>query len=340
MTIASEDRRSAPALAIDLGGTKIEAALVTPEGTVVDGSRVRRPTGRDVTSDALRGAIGEVVAGALAALVERTPGNRDQAAGLPEQQGRGGSAGTGTQPIAGAGIGSAGPIDLAEGTISPVNMPGVHGFDLADAVCAALTAHGIGEVPVKQRHDGGCLALAESWIGQTCGAHASLSIVVSTGIGGGLVLNGAPMPGASGNAGHLGQTVGWRAAGAGEALTLEEVASGPASVAWARSQGWAGSTGEELARSAAEGERIARAAIERSAEAVGRALADAATLIDLDVIAIGGGFSRVSEDYVELVAAALRSAAVLPYAARARVVRSGLGDTGPLVGAAALVLRA
>ena len=121
--------------------------------------------------------------------------------------------------------------------------------------------------PAVLGHDGGALALAESWRGATQDARASLSIVVSTGIGGGFVLGGAYAPGATGNAGHLGQV---RREGG---LTLEEIASGPASVAWAREQGWQGGRGEDLASDAAAGVAVARAAIERSARAVGEALA-------------------------------------------------------------------
>jgi len=295
------------ALAIDLGGTKLEAALVGDDGAILSGSRVRRDTGPGLDHDGLREALREVTTAALRALPDGTA-------------------------LRGAGIGSAGPIDRTRGTIDPVNMPGVRGFRLGDETAAALRDAGTDGVTVRVGHDGGCLALAESWMGATQDARASLAIVVSTGIGGGFVVDGMPIGGASGNAGHLGQT-------AFDGLTLEEIASGPASVAWAQDHGWAGSTGEQLGHDAASGDRIARAAIERSAAAVGQALADAATLCDLDVIAIGGGFSRVSEDYIELVGAALRVSAVLAYARAARVVRSGLGDGGPLIGAAALVLR-
>lgn len=295
------------ALALDLGGTKLEAALVAGDGTVVPGSRVRTPTGADLDHAGLRAALARVTGDALHALPD-------------------GAA------LRGAGIGSAGPIDRTRGTIDPVNMPGVRGFRLGDETEAAVRAAGVDGITVRVGHDGGCLALAESWMGATQDARASLSIVVSTGIGGGFVFDGMPIGGASGNAGHLGQI-------SSAGVTLEEIASGPASVAWAQEHGWTGSTGEQLGRDAASGDRIARAAIERSAAAVGQALADAATLCDLDVIAIGGGFSRVSEDYIALVGAALLASAVLPYARAAQVVRSGLGDEGPLIGAAALVLR-
>ncbi|MFK4761915.1 ROK family protein [Microbacterium sp. ZW T5_45] len=296
------------ALAVDIGGTKMEAALVSEDGTLVEGSRSRQPTGREATFASLTDAVAAVVAHALGAL----PAGAE---------------------LAGAGIGSAGPIDREAGAIVPVNMPHARGFGLADAVRGAASDVLGREVPIVFGHDGGALALAESWLGATKDARSSLAIVVSTGVGGGFVVNGAYVPGATGNAGHLGQV---RREGG---LTLEEIASGPASAAWAQQQGWTGSTGEDLARDAAAGVEIARAAIERSARAVGEALADAATLVDLDTVAIGGGFSRVSADYIDLVQQALTASAAHEYSRRTRVVRSGLGDEGPLIGAAALMLR-
>ncbi|MCK2023753.1 ROK family protein [Microbacterium sp. kSW2-24] len=296
------------ALAVDVGGTKMEAALVSEDGTLVDGSRSRQATGREATPESFDAAVAAIVQHALAAL----PADAE---------------------LVGAGAGSAGPVDRPSGTIVPVNMPSARGYGLAAAVRREASAVLGRDLPTVLGHDGGALALAESWRGATQDARASLSIVVSTGVGGGFVVNGAYIPGASGNAGHLGQI---RREGG---LTLEEIASGPASVTWAQQQGWVGSTGEDLARDSAAGDAIARAAIERSAKAVGEALADAATLVDLDVVAIGGGFSRVSADYIELVQEALTASAVHEYSRRARVVRSGLGDEGPLIGAAALVLR-
>lgn len=296
------------ALAVDVGGTKMEAALVDEHGVLVEGSRSRHETGREATFASMTDAVAAVVGHALATLPEGAE-------------------------LVGAGIGSAGPIDRNAGVIFPVNMPQARGFELAGSVQTAASAVLGREVCTVFGHDGGALALAESWLGATTEAQASLSIVVSTGVGGGFVVNGAYIPGATGNAGHLGQV---RRAGG---LTLEEIASGPASASWAQQQGWNGSTGEDLARDAAAGDRIARAAIERSAREVGEALADAATLVDLDTVAIGGGFSRVSADYIDLVQQALTASAAHEYSRRTRVVRSGLGDEGPLIGAAALVLR-
>src|SRR5690606_21098774 len=115
------------------------------------------------------------------------------------------------------GVGSAGPIDLSAGAIVPVNMPQARGYGLAGAVRGAASAALGREVHTVFGHDGGALALAEAWLGATRGARSSLSIVVSTGVGGGFVVGGRYIAGASGNAGHLGQV---RREGG---LTLEEI---------------------------------------------------------------------------------------------------------------------
>lgn len=298
-------------LALDLGGTKLEAALVDADSAIVPGTRHRAPTGPGLDPAGLTVALMHVCGAALAAA---PPGAVVRAAGM----------------------GTAGPIDKRTGAIGPVNMPGIHGFRLNTAVESVLAELGMPHRPVRIGHDGGCLALAEALVGATRDARVSLSMVVSTGIGGGIVIDGQLASGTSGNAGHIGQMhpVG------GDGLTLEEIAAGPASVAWARAQGWSGESGEDLSTSAAAGDSLARAAIERSARAVGAMLADVSTLLDLETVAIGGGFSRVSDDYVDLVGAALQASAGLAYVRNTRVVRTGLREDGPLLGAAALVSEA
>ncbi|MCR2810878.1 MULTISPECIES: ROK family protein [unclassified Microbacterium] len=299
------------ALAVDIGGTKVDAALVDADGAVLPGTQHRAPTGRDAARDDIAEAIRAVAA---AALHDIRPGDR----------------------LSGIGVGSAGPVDLAHGTIAPLNLPAI-----ADLRVVALLEELSPGIPVRLALDGACIALAEHWRGAAAGARGALAMVVSTGIGGGLIVNGAPVTGLSGNAGHIGQLrllprQPGRAATDG---TLESIASGPATVAWARAQGWRGSTGEELAAGYAAGDPIATAAVRRSAAAVGQAIADVTTLLDLEVAVVAGGFARVAEDYIDLVRSAVRDAAVFDYARRVRVEATGLDGNGPLVGAAALVLR-
>lgn len=294
-------------LAVDVGGTKAEAALVDEAGALLAGSRFRTPTGPEATPDTFRTGLSEIITNAVGQLPEG-------------------------DVIVGAGVASAGPVNIEDGQILPVNMPELHGFALRDSV-AHIVEGLVGEAPVTMALDGQALALAESWLGATKDSRSSYAMVVSTGVGGGFVVDGHIMTGVTGNAGHMGQSM--RSSG----LNTEQTASGPASVAWARSQGWEGSTGEDLARDAREGNEIARAAIVRSATAIGHALSDVVHIVDIDTVAISGGFSFSADDYVDIVQAAQRERAQLYYARDVRIVRSALGGDGPLVGAAALILR-
>lgn len=298
------------ALAIDLGGTKVEAALVSEDGSIVSGSRTRSTTGAAAASDAtvLERALVEVIAYCRA---------------LPEW----GS-------VTAVGIGSAGPIDRTVGTISPINLPAAHGMSLV-----ALVSRESRLDDVTLRLDGTCIALAEAWLGAARGVDNAIVFVVSTGVGGGIISDGRLVAGRSGNAGHLGQVVVSDIHEDAAAATVEQLASGPHAVAWAQQQGWAGETGEDLAAGYRAGEATAVAAVARSTRAIGVGLANAATLLDLELAVVGGGFSFVADDFTEQIEVAARAAAVNAYAARLRVERAALGGDAPLIGAAALVHR-
>ena len=301
------------ALAVDLGGTKVEAALVDPTGNMLVGSRFRAPTGPDRDSDALASSVDEVVALAAAALPA-------------------GAA------LVGAGVGSAGPINEAEGTVSPLNLAVWRDYPLRDHVLAAIP-----DIPVTLRMDGICITLAEHWVGAGRGYDNVMGMIVSTGIGGGLILHGNSVSGPTGNAGHIGHV---EVAGfddqclCGGIGCVEAIASGPRTVAWARSQGWSGSTGEQLGESFRAGDAIAAAAIERSGRAIGQAIASATALVDLELVAIGGGFSQVTPVLFEHMWAAVARRKQFSFVTKVKIVPSGLSSDGPLIGAAALVHRA
>jgi len=306
------------ALAIDLGGTKIEAALVDTAGTVLAGSRFRAPTGRASSSEQLAASADSVVSQALAAL----PDDSD---------------------LVGVGIGSAGPITVDRGLVSPLNLPSWRDFPLRDHVAALVASLRGAEVPTVLRMDGECITLAEHWVGAGQGVDNLMGMVVSTGIGGGLILGGMAIAGPTGNAGHIGHVeVGGfdEACLCGGTGCVEAVASGPNTVRWARSQGWVGETGEDLAAGYAAGDEIAITAVRRSARAIGQAIASATALVDLDVVAVGGGFSHVAPDLLDYVREAIAKRAAFPFVAKVRVIPSGLSGEGPLIGAAALVHRA
>ncbi len=301
------------ALAVDLGGTKVEAALVDDAGTLLAGSRFRAPTGRGASSAELAASVTKVVTQALA--------------GVPDDS-----------ELIGVGIGSAGPVAVDVGEVSPLNLPSWRRFPLHRHVEQLVDG-----IPVVLRMDGECITLAEHWVGAGQDQRNLMGMVVSTGVGGGLILEGRAIAGPTGNAGHIGHIeVGGfdDPCDCGGTGCLEAVASGPKTTAWARSQGWAGATGEDLAASYAAGDAIARAAVHRSGRAIGQAIASATALVDLELVTIGGGFSAVTPDLLGIVREAIARRAPFPFVAKVRVIPSGLSGDGPLIGAAALIHRA
>jgi glucokinase len=308
--VTSSSGRSGIALAVDLGGTKVEAALVDDRGTVVPGSRFRSPTGPTLDSDELAASVRTAVAGTLASVPDDVT-------------------------VLGVGIGSAGPLDQENGAVSPLNLPAWRSYPLK-----ALVEDAVPGVPVTLRMDGLCIALAEHWVGAARGHDNLMGMIVSTGIGGGLILHGNTVSGPTGNAGHIGhvEVAGFtdpcKCGGIG---CLEAIASGPNTVRWAQAQGWTGHSGEDLAAGYAAGDDVARAAIERAGRAIGQAIASATALVDLDVVAIGGGFSRVTPDLFGHIRTAIAGRAVFDFVTKVEVVPSGLSSEGPIIGAGGLV---
>ena len=301
------------AIAIDVGGTKVESALVDETGALLPGSRARAATGQQASSADLAASVASVVRSALNAL----PANAT---------------------LAGIGIGSAGPITVATGAVSPLNLPVWRGYPLRDLVQELAP-----ETTVRLRMDGLCITLAEHWVGAGIGVQNLMGMVISTGVGGGLIVNGQTVAGPSGNAGHIGHVeVGGfdDPCACGGRGCLEAVASGPNTVAWARRQGFTGHTGEDLAAAYAAGDEVARAAVRRSGTAIGRAISSATNLVDLDRVAIGGGFSHVTPDLFGFVRKAIELRTEFEFARRVDVVPSALSGEGPLIGAAALIHRA
>jgi glucokinase len=301
------------ALAIDFGGTKVEAGLVDAHGSLLVSSRFRASTGPAATSTELSASTLRVA--------------RDALQHLPT-----------TATLIGVGIGCAGPVALKNGLVSPLNIAVWRNFPLR-----ALIANAIPDVPVVLRIDGSCIALAEHWVGAAQGATNLMGIVISTGIGGGLIMQNRLIEGTSGNAGHIGHVeVGGfdEPCACGGIGCVEAVASGPKTVAWARRQGFVGSTGEELSAAYASGDPIAAQAIERSGRAIGQAIASATALLDVEVVAISGGFCRVTPDLFDHIKKAIATRTEFTFVTDVRVVPSTLSDAGPLIGAAALIHRA
>ncbi|MDJ0349399.1 ROK family protein [Cryobacterium sp. PH29-G1] len=300
-------------LAVDVGGTKVESALVDEHGDVLAASRHRAATGADASSEQLASAVSTVVGATGASLP----------AGAT---------------LIGVGIGCAGPIHLPEGAVSPLNLPVWREYPLKDLVATLVPG-----VPVRLRMDGLCITLAEHWVGAGRGFDNLMGMIVSTGIGGGLILGGVTASGPTGNAGHIGHIeVGGFSdpCACGGVGCIEAIASGPKTVTWARTQGFTGASGEDLAAAYRAADPIAVAAVQRSGRAIGQAIVSAATLLDLELVAIGGGFSNVTPDLLDFARASIAQRVQFAYATRVRLVPSALSGDGPLIGAAALIHRA
>lgn len=317
-----------PVLAVDIGGTKLAAAIVEQDGTI----RARRIVATPA------GAGGEKVAAALDRLV------REVAAQGPPAR------------LAGLGVGSAGPLDIAAGTVSPVNIPDWRPYPVLDALRPILP-----DRPALLAGDGHCMALGEYWRGGYTTA-AMLGMVVSTGVGGGLVLDGRVYPGVTGNAGHIGHAVvdldGPQCPCGGRGC-VEAIASGPSMARWAWSQGWRGGgaarpgdgkasespdwtpTGtpdaRTLARDARDGDPVALAAFRRSATALAAGIVSAGALLDLDDVVVGGGVAGAGDLLFAPLRAAVADLAGLAFVRRVRIHPSPLGTDAGLLGAAALI---
>jgi len=309
---ASDAAADRPALAIDIGGTKFAAGLVTGLGEIISARRIVNPQGTD--PEALFAALVKVVDSVL------------HAAGLEPEA---------AAELPGIGIATAAPLDRDAGTVSPVNIPAWRGFPLRDRL---TERYGL---DVRMFGDAVAVAVAEHWRGAARGRRNVLGMVVSTGVGGGVIIDGCVVPGTTGNAGHIGHVsvdpFGPTCVCGGTGC-LEAIASGTNIAAWARAHGSDAIDAAEVAEQARRGNAVAMATFRRAGEAIGLAVAGAVTMLDLDVVVIGGGVAGAGSLLFDPIADSYSKFARLGYAASPRVVPALLGGDAGLIGAAAVVL--
>ena len=252
---------------IDLGGTKIAAVALGADGSEL--ARHRRPTPRDY--DATLDALAETVA-ALDPF------------------------GTG-----GVGISLPGIVDPAAGRVRAVNLPWLGGRPFAEDV-----ARRIGR-PVRIANDANCFTLSEATDGAAVGSAVVFGIILGTGVGGGIVVDGRILPGANGLAGEWGHApLPWREqadgppvpCGCGKAGCLETVLCGAGLSRLHRHLSGEDGTGkvadpQEIAARALTGDPVAAATLTRHADALARALAPVLNLLDPDMVVVGGGLSAL-----------------------------------------------
>ena len=277
------------ALAVDVGGTKMAAGLVDSSAAILHQAVAPTPVGGDDEE------LFAVVAGLVKSVLS------DSAARAQV-----------------CGVGCGGPMSRGGEEVSPLNIPGWRGFPLRSRL-AELTG-----LPTFVDNDAKALALGEGWAGAAVGASDFIAMVVSTGVGGGIVLDGRLLDGAGGNAGHIGHVIvepGGRRCACGAAGCLEAEASGIAVAAL---------TG----RPASEAGPDMKA---RTGMLTGRALASVANLLDLRLAVVGGSVALgFGSAFFDAAQGELDRSARLSFSAGARVVPAGLGSSGPLIGAAAV----
>ncbi len=290
--VASSDVASEhPALALDIGGTKMAAGEVSPSGRLV--RRILRPTPQVTDAESLFGLVTDL-------LDELAPFDRYQALG----------------------VGCVGPMTPGGRLVSPLDIHAWRRFPLLQK----LRAHTNLEVAID--NDAKALAMAEGWVGAAVGFANYLAMVVSTGIGGGIVLNGRLLEGNSGNAGHIGHV-----------FVCPDSTSAPPDHVPGLLESEASGAGIAV-RIGTAAENASTEEIRHAGVMVGRAVASAANLLDLRLAVVAGSVALgYGEPFFSSAQAEIDRLCTLEYSHGTRIQPAGLGDEGPLIGAAAVVLR-
>ena len=293
---SARDARRDVILAIAVADTEFGAGLVSFRGELLDRSRVDIET--DVGPQSHFAALARIV-------LEQLERARDQH-------------GVRVRAI---GVSCPGPIERNCETVSPLGVQSWRRFTLREHL-RELTG-----LPVYGDLDAKAMALSEGWLGAARGATSFCTIVVSTGIGGGLVIDGDLLDGATGNAGHIGHVIvepGGRRCGCGARGCLEAEASGLAVETI---------TGRPLTEPTYD-------IMRRTGRLVGRAAGMVCTALDLDLVVVGGGvalgfaatFFNAAQEEIDAVARVGQGTA-------ARITPVRLGDRGAMVGAGAVAIR-
>jgi len=289
-------------LAIDIGGTQCGAALVDTEGTPRNLKRIATPAESDADQlfDTVAALCDDVIR------YER---------------------------VSAIGVGCGGPMRWPEGLVTPLHIPAWRAFPLR-----ARLEERFG-LPCAIDNDAKAMAFGEWWRGAGRDARSLLGVIVSTGVGGGIVADGQPLHGAHGNAGHIGHVIatpGGPRCECGADGCVEAISSGRAI---ARGYG-GGIDARQIAARARQGDERARSLFAEAGRALARGIAAAAVLCDLDRVVIGGGVAIGAWD---LLTPALESELTrslrIEFSRGLPVHRAALGANAGLIGAAALALR-
>jgi fructokinase len=293
------------AIGIDLGGTKIEGAVVEPGPPVRVERRLRVATERERGYEHILGRVAEVVS----ALRADVPG------------------------AALVGVGTPGSLSVRTGLLKNSNTVCLNGRPLADDLTARLG------LPVRIENDANCFALAEARAGAGQGHALVFGVILGTGVGGGIVHDGRVWVGpqrVAGEWGHQSIDPAGPACYCGQRGCVEPMLSGPALEAAYRGAGGGSVSATEVAARATAGDAVAAGVVERWLDRFGRALANVVDVLDPDVVVLGGGLSNVEGLYSAGRDAVARY--VFNDELATPIVRNALGDSAGVVGAALLAV--
>ncbi|HMF99486.1 MAG TPA: ROK family protein [Vicinamibacterales bacterium] len=291
-------------IGIDLGGTKIEGMAIAPDGREIVRRRIAAPR-HDYrqTLDAVASLVREI---------ERELGER------------------GT-----VGVGIPGTLSPASGLVKNANSTWLIGQPLGDDLPRLL------DRPVRFANDANCFALSEATDGAAAGAATVFGVIVGTGCGGGVVIDGRVLTGANAIAGEWGHNPlpaprGTESPGppcyCGRRGCIEQFLSGPALARDYGESGGAAITAREIAERASAGEGLAEAALSRYEERLARALGSIINVIDPEVVVLGGGVSNIERLYERVPQ--LWAPYVFSDRIATRLVRAKHGDSSGVRGAA------
>jgi len=298
-----------PVLALDIGGTKLAAGVVDAQGRL--------------HSFAVEPTHGEGPGAALPRLFEL--GRRMV-----------GESGLEWSAIEAVGIGCGGPLDTERGVLlAPPHLPGWHDVPVVELARSAF------ERPVTLENDATAGAAGEHRWGAGAGVRHLVYLTISTGVGGGVVIDGSLHRGASGNGGELGHvTVDWhgrRCRACGRRGCLEAYVSGTSIAERAREAGLSFATSEEVAAAARAGDAAARALWDETVEALSCGLISIVNLFEPELVVLGGGVTRSGALLLDPVRERVRTGAMRPAGEAVDVVLSPFGDQVGVIGAAAIV---
>lgn len=293
-------------IGVDLGATKTASGLVTPDDKLVATTQVE--------TKPLEGPAPAVerIAASIRELMKQAP--------------------TGVQ-VTGVGVCSPGPIDHTVGVIvDPPNLTGWRNVPFAD-----MLSHAVG-LPVKLEHDAKATALAEFHLGAGRGSHDMVLIVIGTGIGAAMILNGKLYRGkdnAAGEVGHITVNLDGPICTCGSNGCVETYAGGPAIV---RSYAYASrrqvTSAQEVSLAAEAGDPIARRVFHDAGRALGAAVATMAMLLDVDTFVLFGSVVKAGHLLLDPAREAVPGYSHHSISSRVRLLTAELGDNAGMMGAA------